>query len=327
MLTTLAAALSLAASMAIDVPYLPQTDALCGGAAAAMVFRYWGDTHADAQEFAPLVDRRAGGIASGVLTDAVSRRGWRTARAGSLDALAARVRDREPVIVLLPDRGDRYHYVVVTAVSDAAIGVHDPAWGPSRSIRTPDFEKAWQAAGFWSLVILPPPLGPGPAGRRRDALPLVRDGLGASPATDICDARLNLGISVLPEIRNRAYTSIARAAFPVAVSVESALPEEPCDFVGEVHGNSDPGPGADGLCNDEKRIARKHADLVRVVWLCREERADLPHARRRGNAHLGHHDGIAVRRPSVEHPPPARRPLRPGAFAARDSPPLHTARD
>ena len=50
MLITLTAALSLAASLAIDVPYLPQTDALCGGAAAAMVFRYWGDAHADAQD-------------------------------------------------------------------------------------------------------------------------------------------------------------------------------------------------------------------------------------------------------------------------------------
>jgi hypothetical protein len=39
MIAALAAALSLAASLAIDVPYLPQTDALCGGAAAAMVFR------------------------------------------------------------------------------------------------------------------------------------------------------------------------------------------------------------------------------------------------------------------------------------------------
>ena len=48
----LVAALSLAAIVAIDVPYLPQTDALCGGAAAAMVFRYWGEGHADAQEFA-----------------------------------------------------------------------------------------------------------------------------------------------------------------------------------------------------------------------------------------------------------------------------------
>ena len=51
MIVTLAAALSLATSLAMDVPYLAQTDSLCGGAAAAMVFRYWGDVHADPQEF------------------------------------------------------------------------------------------------------------------------------------------------------------------------------------------------------------------------------------------------------------------------------------
>src|SRR4051812_46129483 len=119
MLTTLAAALSLAASLAIDVPYLPQTDALCGGAAAAMVFRYWGDAHADAREFAPLVDRHAGGIANDALTRAIGDRGWRTARAGqSLAALRARIVDRQPVIVLLPDHGSLYHYVVVVALTD-----------------------------------------------------------------------------------------------------------------------------------------------------------------------------------------------------------------
>ena len=132
----LAAALSLAAVLAIDVPYLPQTDALCGGAAAAMVLRYWGEAHADAQEFAPLVDRRAGGIANSVLTAAVSTRGWRTERVdGTLAAIDARLYDRQPVIVLLPDRGDRYHYVVLTGSREAAIIVHDPAWGPCRTIR------------------------------------------------------------------------------------------------------------------------------------------------------------------------------------------------
>lgn len=156
MITTLAAALSLAVSMAIEVPYLPQTDELCGGAAAAMVFRYWGDAHADAQAFAPLINRRAGGIAGGVLDNAVKARGWNTERvAGSMDALTDRIRERQPVIVLLPDRGDRYHYVVVTGVGEDTVVVHDPAWGPSRPIRAPDFERAWQAAGFWSLVILP----------------------------------------------------------------------------------------------------------------------------------------------------------------------------
>ena len=202
MFTTLAAALSLAATLAIDVPYLPQTDALCGGAAAAMVFRYWGDAHADVQEFAPLVDRRAGGIANDVLTGAVRTRGWRVARVdGSLDALAARVHDGQPVIVLLPDRGNLYHYVVVTAASEDAIVVHDPAWGPSRTIRAHDFVRAWGAAGFWSLLILPPDASAGLApdeGDTRTRPP--SDAPGAAADIDACDARLN---RALDEIRAR----------------------------------------------------------------------------------------------------------------------------
>ena len=80
-----------ALSLALGVPYLPQTDALCGGAAAAMVFRYWGDAHADPQEFASLVDRSAGGIADAVLVDAIRRRGWGAQRIdGSRDARGAK---------------------------------------------------------------------------------------------------------------------------------------------------------------------------------------------------------------------------------------------
>jgi Peptidase C39 family len=221
MLTTLAAALSLAASLALEVPYLPQTDVLCGGAAAAMVFRYWGDAHADAQQFAPLVDRRAGGIANDVLTAAIVARGWRTARVGgSLEALAARVRDGQPVIVLLPDRGNRYHYVVVTAAREEAIVVHDPAWGPSRIIRAPDFERQWSEAGYWSLVIIPPVAATtasgGSEGTRPDAGRIVLDPPGA---IDHCDARLN---GALDEIRARGLDhadellSAVRAECPAA---------------------------------------------------------------------------------------------------------------
>lgn len=213
MLATLVAALSLASSLAIDVPYLPQTDALCGGAAAAMVLRYWGDAHADVQEFAPLVDRRAGGIANDVLAGAIRTRGWPTGEVeGSVAALAARVRDRQPVIVLLPDRGNRYHYVVVTSVSADAVVVHDPAWGPSRTIRTADFERAWRAANFWSLVILPPasPI------ERPAPPPIVA---AAQPPADACDARLSLA---LDEIRGRgldqaeAILGAVRAQCPAA---------------------------------------------------------------------------------------------------------------
>src|SRR5919201_7059744 len=98
MLPSLIAALSLASSLTLDVPFLPQTDALCGGAAAAMVFRYWGDSHADASQFATLVDRREGGIATETLVGFIERRGWRTGRVGdSIDALRVRLQDRQPV--------------------------------------------------------------------------------------------------------------------------------------------------------------------------------------------------------------------------------------
>src|SRR5262245_51422090 len=69
-----------AAAPVLAVPFLAQTELLCGGAAAVMVFRYWGDAHADAQQFAPLVDRKAGGIADDALARAIDARGWRTQR-------------------------------------------------------------------------------------------------------------------------------------------------------------------------------------------------------------------------------------------------------
>ena len=43
-------------AVTLSVPFLPQTEALCGGAAAAMVLRYWGEAHASVDEFAKLVE-------------------------------------------------------------------------------------------------------------------------------------------------------------------------------------------------------------------------------------------------------------------------------
>src|SRR5947208_7205383 len=153
MIATLVAALSLASS-AIDVPYLPQTDALCGGAAVAMVFRYWGDSHADVQQFATLVDERRTGIATDALVDAVTQRGWRAVRlSGSIDGLREQLKGGRPVIVLIEDRSSRYHFVVVTGADDHHVIVHDPAWGPSRRIPIGRMLRAWAPTGFWSLII------------------------------------------------------------------------------------------------------------------------------------------------------------------------------
>jgi hypothetical protein len=156
MLITLLAALSLTSSLSVEVPFLPQTDALCGGAAVAMVFRYWGDAHADIEQFASLVDRRAGGIHDDALVDAARTRGWNAISfEGTLESLAAHLEARRPVIVLLGDRRERYHYVVVTGIRSDGVIVHDPSWGPSRVIGEDAFQRAWSQARYWSLLILP----------------------------------------------------------------------------------------------------------------------------------------------------------------------------
>jgi hypothetical protein len=154
--TIVASALSL---VSISVPYVPQTDALCGGAAAAMVYRYWGDAHAAVEPFASLVERRPGGvtgIASDVLANAVRSQGWKTERADpSIESLRARIDRHQPVIVLIADRRDLFHYVVVVGVDRDAVIVHDPSWGPSRRLAIEAFDRVWAAARHWSLVILP----------------------------------------------------------------------------------------------------------------------------------------------------------------------------
>lgn len=191
MVGAIIAALSLASSLTLEVPYLPQTDALCGGAAAAMVFRYWGEAHADVQQFAPLVDRRAGGIADAVLIDAVKQRGWKTVRfTGTIDQIRARLRDGQPVIVLLADRGKRYHYVVVVGATADQVIVHDPSWGPSRAIDESEFLRVWEPTNFWALLVLPSR----PPSAQPEPLE-IRVASGFSRTRDQCDALLDKAVA------------------------------------------------------------------------------------------------------------------------------------
>jgi len=192
----------------VEVPYLSQTDLLCGGAAAAMVFRYWGDLHADVQQFASLVDARAGGIASDALVQAVESRGWRADHfEGSLASLHGHLAAGQPVIVLVADRGTRYHYLVVTGVGEGRVIVHDPSWGPSRAISEREFLRNWRASQFWALVIMPTPhvqptLAPQPGIPRSPAVGYDRcDALLDQAVVDIAERGLDEADEILGAVR------------------------------------------------------------------------------------------------------------------------------
>ncbi len=145
----------------LDVPYLPQTEDLCGGAAVAMVLRYWGERQVYAEDFAALVDRSVSGIRTDVLTSEVTRRGWH-ALAFNADPSSSGAWMREqvnhgrPVIALIEVRPERYHYVVVVAWTTDQVIVHDPARTPFRVLSRAEFDRVWAQAGRWALLLLPP---------------------------------------------------------------------------------------------------------------------------------------------------------------------------
>lgn len=144
----------LLAALTLAVPYLPQTEALCGGAAAAMVFRYLGDRHADIQQFESLVDTRAGGIADAALVDAIRLRGWNAQRLeGSIATIRDQVAAGHPLILLIEDRPSRYHYVVAVGGDDEQVFVHDPTWGPARRLPVSELLRRWKPTGFWTLLV------------------------------------------------------------------------------------------------------------------------------------------------------------------------------
>jgi hypothetical protein len=161
----------------LSVPYLPQTEALCGGAAAAMVMRFWGERDVYADAFAPLVDWSAGGIRTSVLTRALEERGWQPIAGGAdLPRLRAEIARGRPVIALIEDRPNRYHYVVVVAAPEEGPVIHhDPARAPSRSLTASAFDARWAKADRWMLVLRPPPRPAPPASASVDDHPSPSD--------------------------------------------------------------------------------------------------------------------------------------------------------
>ena len=189
------------ASMApLDVPFVSQAPALCGGAAVAMVLRYWGRRGVHAEDFAELVERAAEGIRTSVLADAVRQRGWRALPfSGTVDDLRTHAGQGRPVIALIDAGRGLFHYVVVTGAAGDRIVFHDPAVGPAKTLGLDAFDVRWTAAQRWAMLVLPDggstePDAVGPeAARTPDACtPLVAEAVAQARGGDAAAAEERL---------------------------------------------------------------------------------------------------------------------------------------
>jgi predicted double-glycine peptidase len=141
----------------LEVPYVAQSEELCGGAAVAMVMRYWGATRIYAESFSSLVDREQKGIRGDDLIAAMTRRGWGATSFRGDPALAQRsLEARRPLIALIEDRPGRFHYVVIVSWVSGKVVVHDPARRPFQVLDEQAFLRKWERSGYWTLLALPP---------------------------------------------------------------------------------------------------------------------------------------------------------------------------
>jgi hypothetical protein len=170
----------------LDVPFISQSEALCGGAAAAMVLRYWGERGLAAESFSHLVDRSAAGIRTDALLNELRSRGWvAVALDGGDEAIDAELRRGRPVLTLIEDRPGRFHYIVIVAATRDAVVFHDPARAPLRVVGRAEFTRRWEPANRWMAVVLP--------GQRERETPPPRSI--DPPATGSCDELIADGVS------------------------------------------------------------------------------------------------------------------------------------
>jgi len=140
----------------LDVPYLPQSELLCGGAAVAMVERWWGRRGVYAEDFADLVRPELRGIRTSDLAAAARARGWETrAFDGTPEEVRRILGEGVPVVALIEVAPDRYHYVVLLGWSDGRVTFHDPASAPSRSVDEARFLAEWSGGERWAMVLRP----------------------------------------------------------------------------------------------------------------------------------------------------------------------------
>jgi hypothetical protein len=139
------------------VPYLPQSDALCGGSALAMVLRYWGVPDVRPEDFAGSLTPEGTGIPANELRRLPEARGFQAfAFSGGRPEAVSHLEKGRPLIALISTAGKRHHYVVMLAWANHRVLVHDPAVGPFRTIPEDEWLRRWNPTGRWALLVLPP---------------------------------------------------------------------------------------------------------------------------------------------------------------------------
>jgi predicted double-glycine peptidase len=148
--------LALLGASTLDVPFVAQRKDTCGAAALAMVLRYWGDDATHDEVASTLLSPELHGIAGSRLAEFARGRGLEAvAYRGDMANLREFVGKGRPLIVAWDMGRGRYHDVVVVGFDDErhAVIVHNPAAGASRPVASAAFEKRWQGAGYWTLLV------------------------------------------------------------------------------------------------------------------------------------------------------------------------------
>jgi hypothetical protein len=196
----------------IDVPYFPQTPALCGGAALAMVLRYWGDRTVLPSDFQSLVNRSAAGILTTDLVAAVSRRGWRAIpgqvqESAALRDLGPQLDQGRPVIALIERSPGQFHYVVVVGLTETSIVLHDPARTSFEVVAADAFDREWRGGGGWFLIVLPPGAAIGASVPRTTAAAASAPG-----RTGACGALVDRGVALADTNSEEAERALRTAS-------------------------------------------------------------------------------------------------------------------
>ncbi len=279
----------------IDVPYISQSEALCGGAAAAMVLRYWGAQGLTAEAFAPLVDRSAAGIRTDALEADVRRRGFMASGIeGDPATLQRELAQGRPVIALIEDRPGTFHYVVVVAWHERGVVLHDPARAPFQVQPVAEFIRRWMRSERWMLIVTPgaeraapAPSGEVPAGTvpaeavaplqgDRSCEVLVADGVRAAQANRLDSAEQVLTSAIScpggAALRELAGVRLLQRRWPEVTSLAAAaLIENPADaYAWKLLGTARfVGDDPSGALEAWNHAGEPRVDLVRVDGLDR----------------------------------------------------------